>query len=414
MNFLKVKRIRNAILFTLGMMVVYCIGRNLIIPGVNVLGIEGVSALTIFSMFTGGSFETFSLFSLGIGPSITASIIVELLSLDIIPYFTELKEDGNRGRKKLAKITQIIGFVLAIIQSYSMVRLFDIQYSVLADNSVTSYIYTIILMTAGSLLLYWMGNLITEYGVGNGVSTIILFGILTGIPSTLRSSYTALSTFTENNVLNYVLFAIYIIVLLAIIYIITLMSTGVRKINISFGRKLANGQKFTYLPIKVNTTSVMPLIFANALMTSPLIIISYINRDLYLKLSEMFAIGQPLGTFVLALFMFLMGLFYVNVVVLNPDEILKNITKNGGFIPGVKTGKPMKEYLSRVINQTTLVGIIGLILLIIIPYALVWIFKLPTSISFGGTSLILIVSIVADIISTMEANVKSSKYKEWF
>ena len=416
MNILKVQRIRKALLFTILIMAVYVVGRNLLIPGINILdGYSGTNAISLLSSLTGGSFETFSLFSLGIGPSITASIIVQLLSMDVIPYFSKLQEEGTKGRKQLQKITQLISVVLAFLQSYSMIRLFDIQYNVLQDNSVASYLYIMVVMTAGSMILYWLGNLITEYGVGDGVSVIILLGILVGLPSTLKSAYSTLISLTENSVTNYCLFALYVIALLIIVYLVVFISTGVRKISVMYsnGKRLANGEKFTYLPIKVNMASVMPLIFANALITSPLIILSYINQDLYLKLSEKVSSNTPLGLLLLCVLMLIMGLFYV-IITLNPEKIAKNLSKNSGFIQGVRPGKDTVKCITNAAINTTLVGILGLILLLVIPQVLSWVFNLPSSISFGGTSLILVVSIITSIIETFEVNVKSSKYKEWF
>ena len=413
-KFLKVEKIRKALLFTALIMAVYVIGRNLLIPGINILdGYSGNNPISLLSSLTGGSFETFSLFSLGIGPSITASIIVQLLSMDVLPYFSKLQEEGTKGRKKLQKITQLISVVLAFLQSYSMIRLFDIQYRVLSDNSAMSYIYIMIVMTAGSMILYWLGNLITEYGVGDGTSVIILLGILVGLPTTLKNSYSSIMSFTENSTTNYVLFGLYILALLVITYLIVFISTGVRKINITYGRKLANGDKFTHLPIKVNTASVMPLIFANALITSPLIILSYINQGLYLKLSEKVSSETPLGLVILCVLMLIMGLFYV-IISLDPEKIAKNLSKNGGYINGIRPGKETVSYVTQVATNTSLIGILGLILLLVIPQVLSWMFKLPSSISFGGTSLILVVSIMTSILETFEANIKSSKYKEWF
>ena len=413
-NIFKVKKIRQALLFTVLIMAVYAVGRHLLIPGISLLeGYTGNNSIALLSALTGGSFETFSLFSLGIGPSITASIIVQLLGMDVIPYISNLKDEGTKGRKKLQKITQLLSVVLALLQSYSMIRLFDIQYNVLQDNSVSSYIYIMIIMTAGSMILYWLGNLVTEYGIGDGVSFIILLGILVGMPTTLKNSYNALLSFTESSVTNYVLFAIYVVLLLAITFVVVYISTGIRKINITYGRKLANGDKFTHLPVRVNSASVMPLIFANALITSPLIILSYFNQSLYLTLSEKLSTTEPLGLAILVVLMLIMGIFYV-LSSFDPEKISKNLAKNGGYIKGIRPDKETVEYITKTIMNTSLVGIVGLLLLIAVPQIIGWIFKLPSTISFGGTSLVLIVSIVTSILETFDANIKNTKYKEWF
>lgn len=413
-----VPRIRRAMLFTLLMMLIYCYGRTLIIPGVSadalVEGAGGLSVFAVFSLLTGGSLETFSLFSLGVSPAITASIVTELLSNDVIPYLSNLKEEGEKGRKKIQKINKYLGFLLALLQSYSMIRLFDLQYGVLENNSVTSYIYIMIIMAGGSLLLSWIGNLITEYGLGNGLSLIILFGILLSLPSTIVSAYTAIMGLFENDVLKYVAFAIYILILLLIVFAVVYISTGERRIKVTYGgRKLVTGSQFTHIPIKPSTTSVLPLILANSVMTVPLIILSYIKYDWYEKLTPIISIGTPWGTVLLVVLMLLLGLFYGNLV-LDPEEISKNLAKNGGYIPSVKPGKETVKYLSKTINHVLLVGIIGLIILVAVPYVLTLAFGLPSSISFGGTSVILIVSIVSELITTLEANLKRGKYKEWF
>lgn len=411
-----VKRIRRATLFTILMMFVYCYGRTLIIPGISTENISdsSLSIFTILSLMTGGSLETFSLFSLGVGPAITASIVTELLSNDVVPYLKELKESGEKGRKKISRINSYLGFVLALFQGYSMTRLFDINYGILADNSIQNYLYIIVIMACGSALLVWIGNRITEYGLGNGMSMIILFGILVSIPSMFVSAYNAISTLVTNPTMKWLAFAGYIIVLLLIVFAVVFVSTGERIIKVAYaGRKLANGSQFHNLPIKPNSTSVLPLILANSVMTVPLIILSYVNYDLYEKLNSTIAIGTPWGTFILAVLMLLLGLFYGSLI-LDPEEIGKNIAKNGGYIIGYKPGKETTKYLSKTISNTLLVGIIGLIILVIVPYILTLVFKLPSSISFGGTSVILIVSIVAELINTLEANLASGKYKEWF
>lgn len=413
-NALKIKRIRKALLFTLLMMVVYCIGRSLIVPGITPVKGATTGVFGIFSMLTGGSLETFSLFSLGVGPMITASIVTEMLSMDVIPALKELKEEGQKGRQKINKINQYLGFALALLQAFSMVRLFDKQYGVLVDPSVSNYLFIMLVMASGSMILSWIGSQITAYGVGNGMSVIILFGILVGLPNTIQAAYASIMTLFENPVYNYIAFGVYCLILLLIVYVITLISTGVRKIMISYsGRKLSNGMNMTYLPIKPNTTSVLPLILANSVMTAPLILISYFNYGLYEKLSNTISIGTPWGTVLLAVLIVLLGLFY-GMLVLDPEKLASDLAKNNGFIPGIRPGKETRQYLTTTINNTLLVGILGLLLLVIIPYVLVLAFKLPSSISFGGTSLILVVAIVSEIISTIESNVKDGKYKEWF
>ena len=412
-NAFKIKRVRKAFLFTLAMMLVYCIGRNLVIPGINTDNFSSeFSMLSILSLLTGGSLETFSLFSLGVGPLITASIITELLSNDIIPYLKELKEQGQKGRKKLSRINQRIGFVLALLQSYSLVKLFNVKYGII-DNNVTSYIFVMVVMTAGCLLLGWIGSQITSYGIGNGLSTIILFGILVNLPNQLMTSYNSITQLAKTTTLGYVYFGIYVLILLLIMLAITWLSTGVRKIKIAYsGQKLNTGSQFTYLPIKPNTTSVLPLILANSVMTAPLIIVSYFSYSLYQKLESTIGLGTPIGTMILAVLLVLLGLFYGSLV-LNPEDMDKNLSKNGGYIPGVRPGVETRKYLSSVINNTLLVGIIGLLFLVITPYILTLVFNIPSNITFGGTSFILIVAIITEIINTIETNVIESKYKEW-
>jgi preprotein translocase subunit SecY len=412
----KVPRIRKAILFTIVIMAVYTLGRTLVIPGISSdYSAEGgsISAFTILSLLTGGSLETFSLFSLGVSPQITASIVVELLSNDVIKPLSDLKQEGPKGRKKLNKINQYFGFVLGLLQSYSMVRLFDLQYGILENNSITTYLYIMVVMASGSALLAWLGSQITSKGVGNGLSMIILFGILISFPSTIISAYSGITSLISNTTLAITLFVVYILILLFIMFAVVYMSTGVRKISVQYsGKKLSNGSQFTHLPIKPNSTSVLPLILANAVMSVPLVLVSYFNYPLYEKLTETIGLGTPWGTVLLAVLMLLLGMFYA-FTVLNPEEIAKNLNKNGGYIPNQRPGKETVKYLSGVIKNTTLVGILGLMILVLIPYVMTLVFKLPASISFGGTSMILIVGIISDVVSNIEANLAAGKYTEW-
>ena len=414
----KVKRIRNAIFFTLFIMLIYQIGNFLTVPGVDAQmvtsGIGTLETYSIMNILSGGALERFSIFSLGVTPYITASIVIELLSNDVIPVLTEWKEDGAKGRKKINKVTQCLGVVLALVQGITLTITFDRAYGILETSGFSSYLYTGVLLAAGSMFLIWLGNKITQYGIGSGLSIIIVAGILSSLPSTFVNTFAELSSRFGSNAAAIPLWVIYVISYLLIILGVVFMNTGERRIKIMYpSHRLNNGSNMTYLPIKPGVASVIPVIFASSLMTVPLMIVSFFNYQKYLELSKNFTISSPLGLVVYAILIMIFTYFYSDLI-LNPAEISKTLKNNNGYVVGKRPGKETEDYLHKVIFNTVTVGAIGLVILALMPYLLSKFINLSTISAIGGTGAILVVGISLEIINTLEAQVASEKYKGWF
>lgn len=414
----KVKRIRNAVLFTFLMMFIFQIGSFLTVPGVDVSQLTaGMSSLSTFSMMnilSGGSLEKFSIFALGVGPYITASIIIELLSNDVIKPLAEWKEDGVKGRKKLNQATKYLGVVLAMLQGITTTVMFNRNYGILTNPGWANYLFIAVMLTAGSMFLIWIGDKITEYGVGSGLSLIIVAGILSSLPSTFASTYAELAASTGSVAKSIALLAVYVLSYLLIILAVVFINSGERKIPIAYsGRKLANGANMTYLPIKPGVASVIPVIFASSVMTVPLMIVSFFNYGAYEKASAAVGLGTPIGLVIYAVLIVLFTYFYADLI-LNPQEIANQLRKNNGYIPGKHPGKETKDYLSKAIVRTVTVGAVALVILALMPYVLTKLINLSTISAIGGTGAILVVGIALDIVATLESAVASEKYKGWF
>ena len=414
----QVKRIRNAIFFTLAMMFVYQIGNFLTVPGVNAqmltAGIGQLETYSIMNILTGGALEKFSIFALGVSPYITASIIIELLSNDVVPILTQWKEEGATGRKKINKTTQYLGVILALFQGFTMTITFDRAYGILENSGFSGYLYTALMLTAGSMFLIWIGNKITQYGIGSGLSIIIVAGILSSLPTTFINTFNELSSKTGSLPLTILLWCIYLISYILIILGVIFISSGERRISVAYsGRKLTNGSNMTYIPIKPGVASVIPVIFASSLMTVPLMITSFINYDAYLKASQNFSISSPIGLLVYAILIIIFTYFYSDLI-LNPKQIADNLKKNQGYIPNKRPGKETMEYLRTVISHTVTVGAVGLVILALMPYILSKFINLSTISAIGGTGAILVVGISVEIINTLESQTALEKYKGWF
>ena len=432
-NAFKVKEVRLKLLYTFAMLVIIRIGCQMPIPGVNQqffkewysnIQQQGGDAMSFLSSFTGGSFENMSIFALNITPYITSSIVMQLLSI-AIPKLEELQKERD-GQKVIASITRYVTVGLAIFESTAMAISFHNQ-GLLNTNLPTALniISIVAALTAGSAFLMWIGEQINEKGIGNGISIVLVINIISRMPSDLTSLYEQFVA-PAGNVGKAVLSALIIIaVILLTIVLVVLLNGGVRKIPVQYAKKLQGnrmiGSNSSHLPMRVNTAGVMPIIFASSLMQFPVVIMSILGKGAgegvgakilrSLQSSNWFSKDEPVYTWGLLLYVVLVlffAYFYTSITI-NPILIADNMKKSGGFIPGIRPGKPTSEYLTNVLNYIIFMGAVGLIIVAIIPIFFNGMFN--ASVTFGGTSLIIIVSVVLETVKQAESMMLERNYK---
>ena len=428
-NALKIKEIRKKLLFTFLMLVVIRFGSQLPAPGINTgffanwfeQQMQSGDAFNFFDAFTGGSFMRMSILALNITPYITSSIIMQLMTI-AIPKLEEMQREGADGRKKIASITRYVTVALALIESSAMAIGFGRQ-GLLQTYNVFSVITVIAALTAGSAFLMWIGERITENGVGNGISIVLTINILSRVPQDIALLFQKFVI--GRSIAKGVVAAIIIIaVILLMVVLVIILNDGVRRIPVQYakkvqGRKMVGGQT-TNLPLKVNTAGVIPVIFASSLMQIPSIAVSLFNINSSGFWSH-FLMGvssnywcdpqrpvYSIGMVVYIALVIVFAYFYTSIT-FNPIEIAENMKKQGGFIPGIRPGKPTSEYLTKVLNRIVFIGAVGLTIVCVVPYFFNGIFG--ASVSFGGTSLIIIVSVVLETIKQIESQMMVRNYK---
>ena len=412
----KIPEIRSKMLFTLLMLLVYRIGSNIPVPNINRTALAqlftGETGLfDLFDLFSGGSFSNFTIFALSITPYITASIIVQLLTM-AFPYFENLARQGVEGRKKMAQITRYMTVVLAVIQAIGLtVGLFR---RAVIDKSVFSVIVVILVLTAGTAFLMWLGEQINEKGVGNGISLLIFAGIVDRIPSAIRSVYTQVSSG------NMTIITVVLLIVAAILVIagVVLIQEGQRKIPVQYakrvvGRKMYGGQS-THIPVKVNQSGVIPIIFALSLLQFPLTITYFLNSDSGFTafVSKWLSPSGNPGVWVYGVLNVLLIIFFTyfyNQITFNPVEIADNLKSNGGFIPGIRPGKATSDYLAKVTSRITIVGAIFLAAIATLPTILSAFTSL--NIHFGGTSLLIAVGVALETVRVLENQMMMRNYQ---
>ena len=426
-NMFKVKDIRKRLLYTFGMLVVIRFGSQLPVPGVNrdyisqFFAQQTDGAFNFFSAFTGGSFERLSIFALNITPYITSSIIIQLLTI-AIPQLEEMQKDGEEGRKKLTNITRYVTVALALIEATAMTVAFG-RSGMIPDINVLKGITVVASWTAGSAFLMWVGERITEHGVGNGISIVLVINILSRVPSDIATLY---ETFIKGKTIaRGALAALIILAVIAVtIVFVIVLSDAVRRIPVQYakkmqGRKMMGGQS-TFIPLKVNTAGVIPVIFAQSLFSMPSMIASVLGVSTdgvggqiiaALNQNNWFNPDQPVYSLGLILYIALIiafAYFYTSIT-FNPIEVADNMKKQGGFIPGIRPGKPTSDYLNKILNYIVFIGAVGLTIVVLIPIFFNGVFK--AYVSFGGTSIIIIVGVILETIKQIESQMVVRNYK---
>ncbi len=412
---IKNKNIRNRILFTLMMLFVYRLGSNIPAPNVNQARLTGVgnTILQMMNLLGGGQLERFSIFALGVGPYITASIITQLLAMDVIPYFADLQKEGEAGRKKMDRMTRYLALVLGFIQSISMLIAMNSAYGFMMDTSAGAFFYTSLVMVAGTMFLLWVGDQITSKGIGNGLSIIIMAGIVSGLPNQFMTAFTSLlgGGFNIPGLLGFIGFVlVYLVIIVLVIY----MNQAERRIPIQYTSSSVVQRKSAknYLPLKINSASVIPVIFSQAILTAPLTLMSFFNQGpFYQTLNKILNIGSFPGLLIYALLIILFTFFYTHLTV-DPDKISKDLAKNGTYITSIRPGEATRKYISTVLNRITVPGAIFLLVLALLPYIVPMIFKnMPAGLSLGGTGMIIVVGVALETMSDLTSKLTERKYE---
>ena len=427
-NAFKIKEVREKLLYTFFMLVVTRIGSQLPIPGVNTTFFQELftrqsnDAFGFFNTITGGSFTNMSVFALSITPYITSSIIMQLLTI-AIPKLEEMQQEGEDGRKKIAEYTRYLTVALALMQSIAMAIGFG-GTGLLVEFTALNVIVAIVTMTAGSAMLMWIGERITENGVGNGISIVLLFNIISTMPSDMITLY---ERFLQGKIVAVAVVTAVIIVavIVAMVVFVIILQDAERRIPVQYskkmqGRKMVGGQS-TSIPLKVNTAGVIPVIFASSLMSMPSIIAAFMGRGngngigskILKGLSQQnwFSLSNPVYTlgFVLYAVMIVFFAYFYTSITFNPIEVADNMKKQGGFIPGIRPGKPTQDYLEKILNYIIFIGAIGLLIVCTIP--IVFNGAFGASVSFGGTSIIIIVGVVLETLKQIESQMLVRNYR---
>lgn len=400
------KDLRKRIYLTLFCLGIFCLGTSVTIPWATTIYDE-LGALEIFNIMSGGGLRSFSIFGLGVSPYITASIITQLLQMDIIPYFKDLKEQGYTGRQKINKINRYLGILIAFFQAYVLCVFY------MSDLDVMSQLKTSLVMTAGTAFCLWMGDQITNKGIGNGQSMLIMAGIILSMPSVFTGAYDGFITAgTYGTGLGIFFFVLFVLLYLLIIIGIIWIQLAERRIPIQYANKStsAYGYQQSFLPIKINSAGVIPVIFASILTTIPATIVALIGNETAINFVNNYIVyTTPTGFLLYVILIIFFGYFYT-FLVMNPEDMSKNLNERGGYIPGIRPGKDTSDYISNSMGKLTIVGSIFLVVLAGIPVVFSLIFDLSDAVTIGGTGMLIVVGVAIETYKQMESSLISRSY----
>jgi len=417
----KVKQVRSKILFTIFIILVFRIGTTITVPGVNAKilnNLQDVSFLNMLSLVSGNAMRNFSVFALGVSPYITASIVVQLLQMDLLPKFVEWGKQGEVGRRKLNQATRYISLVLAFVQSIGITATFHTlsQAKLVATPNTKAYLLIGAILTTGSMIVTWLGEQITDKGYGNGVSMIIFAGIVSSIPEMIKEIYeNAFVNVRSGQMTNSLIFVgVLILAVLVIVYFTTFVEQAQYKIPIQYSKIAQGAPSSSYLPLKVNPAGVIPVIFASSITAAPAAIFQVISAMGYnagwVKTAQaMLATNTPTGVAMYALLIILFTFFYTFVQI-NPEKTAENLQKSGAYIPGVRPGKGTEEFMSRLLRRLASVGSVFLGFITIIPILARDLFGLTDAVALGGTSLLIIISTGIEGMKQLEGYLLKRKY----
>jgi preprotein translocase subunit SecY len=407
------KDLRHRIYFTLACLTVFILGISIRVPGTENLT-KNLGFLELINTIGGGALKNFSIFALGVMPYITASIIVQLLEMDISPYFTELRKQGHTGRQKINQITRYMGIIFAFIEGYAFAFAF-----IGKSGDPMQYMYIATVLTAGTALLLWMGDQMTQKGIGNGLSLIIMAGIIATLPQMFIDAFNGLIVFdgaTNVIVLGIIKFILFVIVYFGIIIGMIFVQESERRIPIQYANKStsAYGNAQSFMPIKINSAGVIPVIFASSLLSIPSILGQVIKNDKFtLVVQKYLTYTTPVGFIIYVVLIFFFAYFYT-FIQLKPEEFAKNLQENGGYIPGIRPGDETKEYVSKILSRLTVLGASFLTVIAGLPIIFSKLTSLPTSVSIGGTGLLIVVGVALETYKQLEGSILTRSYKRGY
>ncbi len=407
----KNKNLRKRILFTFLCLFVFKLGTTIIVPGVDTSALgKNLGFLDLVNAMGGGAMEKFSILSLGVMPYITASIVIQLLSqMELIPYLAELTKQGGVGRAKLNQITRVLGIILAFFQGYML------SFTFIKGGSVMDYMMFSTILTAGTCFLLWLGDQITAKGIGNGISLIIMAGIIATLPTMFKDAYTALVQMgdlqvTLFGITKFIFFAlIYLLIVLAVVY----EETSERRIPVQYANKTNSiyGANNNYMPFKLNSAGVVPVIFASAIVSIPGIIAAFIKNESFSLFINKWLTLNTVSGFILYLILILLFALIYTFMQIKPKELAENLNQNGGFIPGVRPGIETIQYIKTVLKRISIVGALFLAVIAALPIIFGAVSGLPTSVQIGGTGLLIVVGVALETYKQIESQLITGEYK---
>lgn len=408
------KDLRHRIYFTLGALLIFILGISIRVPGTQDLT-SNLGFLELINTMGGGALKNFSIFALGVMPYITASIIMQLLQMDVIPYFSELSKQGPTGRQKLNQITRYMGIIFAFIEGYAFAFAF-----IGKTGTPMEYLYISIVLTAGTSFLLWLGDQITQKGIGNGMSLIIMAGIIATLPQMFIDAFKNLIVFegtAQVITLGIIKFLIFVIIYFAIVIGVIFIQESERRIPIQYANKSTNAfgsAAQSFMPIRINSAGVIPVIFASSLLSIPSIVAQVVkNEGFAVFVQKYLTYTTPVGFLIYIIFIFFFAYFYT-FVQLKPEEFAKNLQENGGYIPGIRPGEETKKHISKVLSRLTVLGASFLVVIAGLPILFSKFTSLPTSVSIGGTGLLIVVGVALETYKQLEGSLLSRSYKRGY
>ena len=406
----KNKDIRKRISFTLIGLLIFAFGTTIPVPGTE----GAISSLGLWELYNalgGGALKNFSIFALGVMPYISASIITGILQMDIVPYFTELKESGEQGRQKINQINRYLGIAIAFVQGFAM------AFTFIKGASTIQYFEIAIILTGGTALLLWLGDQITQKGIGNGISLIIMAGIISTVPKMFIDTFSTLVTSRTGSLfIGIVGFSLFVLLYLLIVVGVVFEECSERRIPIQYSNRTtaSYGGKQNYIPFKINSAGVMPVIFASVLLSIPTFIAGILGSDsgFSLFVSKYIDYSTPVGFVLYMILIFVFGYFYTNMQI-NPKELAKNLNRNGGYIPGIRPGVETENYIKKILNRITFLGstFIAIIAGLPIVFSSFISTGLPASVRIGGTGVLIVVGVAIETCRQLESSLINRSYK---
>lgn len=426
LNFLKSVfkkgELRRKVVFTLGLLFVFRLGAAITIPYINADAISASATNSgifgIMNLLGGGTLERFSLFSLGVSPYITASIIIELLSMDVIPVLARWNKEGNNGKKKKDRVTRYLTLVLGLIQGGSLTYAFDKGYGILTNPTFWTYAYVVIIMITGSMFAMWLGDQITEKGVGNGTSLLIFTGIVANLPQQFIASYNAMVSWksTQAAITSTLWYILFIIVYVAIVVFVVFTENSIRKIPIFYAtnntQTVMRTKESTNLPLKINSSSVIPVIFAASVLAAPRTVISFMDSTKTTQMIDnILNYQKPVG-FILYVVMIVLFTFFYSNLQIDTRRIADDLKKSGGAVPGIRTGDDTKKFIGTVLNRITVAGSLFLTIIAAIPIIapLIWRATSDNQLTLGGTGLIIVAGVALETVRQIRSILTRREY----